>query len=397
MQPERCRFTRIIVAVAALFIAPGMAAGETIDIKEFSRADLSPPTARDLQHDLVVEAFGQHWTIELADNSRLLGALSPTVRARAIGEGNRFMSGSIKGRESSWVRFNWINGYWQGGLFDGEELYLVDQAGNMNLPGTARVAPDTTIVFRFSDLELSGILGHEPLVAENEADRDAAPSYQAFSDHLETAGKRDGVFEMPVTIVVDTAFATTHGQDVTAVVAGRMNLVDGIYLDQLGTGVGFYHLEILEDDGPLVSTDAGDLLGEFRDFMASGAGSDIPFGGLAHLFTTRSRDGTVAGIAWLNALCSSAFGYGVDWEMSTETTNSLVLAHELGHNFSAPHDGSGACSDETFQGIMNATINESEEFSDCSLSEMTKAVDNASCVIAIQSDDTIFIDRFGRP
>lgn len=397
MQSDRCRFTRTIVAVAVLVILPGMAAGETIGINEFARADLDPPAARDLHPELVVEAFGQRWTIGLTDNSRLLGALSPALRARAIGEGNRFMSGLIEGREGSWVRFNWINGYWQGGLFDGEELYLVDQAGSMNLPGTARVAPDTTIVYRFSDLELSGILGHEPLVSESEADRDAAQSYQAFSDHLDGAGNRDGSFEMPVTVVVDTAFADTHGQDVAAVATGRMNFVDGIYLDQLGTGIGFYHLEILEDDGPLVSTDAELLLEEFSDFMDTGAGSDIPFGGLAHLFTSRSRDGAIAGIAWFNGLCTNYAGYGVDWELSSETTNSLVLAHELGHNFGAPHDGFGACSDETFQGIMNANINGSEEFSDCSLSEMSEAVDNASCLVAIQADNAIFTDRFGGP
>jgi hypothetical protein len=129
--------------------------------------------------------------------------------------------------------------------------------------------------------------------------------------------------------------------------------------------------------------------------MSSGAGSGIPFTGLAHLVTSRSRDGGIAGIAYLGVLCSSFSGYGVDWDAGNETTNGLVFAHELGHNFDAPHDGQNECADETFRGIMNPSINGSQEFSQCSLEQMQPAVAAASCLVTTPNADLIFGDGFG--
>jgi len=91
--------------------------------------------------------------------------------------------------------------------------------------------------------------------------------------------------------------------------------------------------------------DAGDLLDEFR---AAWAPSSWPVSAdLAHFLSGASLGG---GIAYVNALCSQNFGFGVsaslhgqtnwatwDYSPSVLSWDFVVVAHELGHNFGASH------------------------------------------------------------
>lgn len=91
--------------------------------------------------------------------------------------------------------------------------------------------------------------------------------------------------------------------------------------------------------------DAGDLLDEFR---AAWAPSSWPVSAdLAHFLSGASLGG---GIAYVNALCSQNFGFGVSgslhgmtnwttWNFSPSVLSwdFVVVAHELGHNFGASH------------------------------------------------------------
>jgi len=64
---------------------------------------------------------------------------------------------------------------------------------------------------------------------------------------------------------------------------------------------------------------------------------------IAHLLTRRNNL-DVAGIAYLNALCSSGIGYGLSATLNGTINNIpnysydvVVVAHEIGHNFGSPH------------------------------------------------------------
>src|SRR5690625_7958175 len=143
---------------------------------------------------------------------------------------------------------------------------------------------------------------------------------------------------MPVTIVSDVEIQQEYGNQNLDIVAGRINFVDGIYSSQAGYGIALHHYQPLANNGPLTETDAGTLIENFGAFMFSGSGSNIPFQGLAHLFTARNRDGGIAGIAYLNVLCNTAYGYGIDWETGYgEIFHGLFLANEIGHYIRATH------------------------------------------------------------
>lgn len=352
-------------------------------IHRHAAIDLPPPAQRGAS-DLTIEAFGQRWALSLRDHQAPFARLEHSGREAMARRGNRFLTGSIVGRPGSWARLNWTGGRWWGGFHDGQSLYLIDRAAHFRLSGDTSPAAGRSVLFRLEDLDLTNVVGH-----------DALPPGKAAATALIPSGSSSAPRSLPVTIVADSAFQASHGSESSAIVWGRINFVDGIYSSQLGTGIVLDHFEPLADDGSLTATDAAALLQAFRDYMTD-AGGDIPFNGLAHLFTSRSRDGSVAGIAYLGVLCNQFYGYGVDWDASGETINSLVFAHELGHNFAAPHDGAGACVDETFRGIMNPGINGSQEFSDCSLTQMQPEVEGAlSCLVTTPNAGLIFKDGFG--
>ncbi|MFW5926850.1 MAG: hypothetical protein ACOCSR_02265, partial [Wenzhouxiangella sp.] len=182
MQTLPCRF---ILAAVSLAILAGLSLGasaQTIRLDDFATLELPGPAARGARTEFVVEGFGQRWQIALDDNHRLFGKLSPGIEAKAAAGGNRFLTGSIADNENSWVRLNWIENRWRGGFFDGDELYLIDRAGDIELPDQARVAPGETLLFRLGDLEVSGVIGHDPL--EWESGIEATDSRRMSSEPL---------------------------------------------------------------------------------------------------------------------------------------------------------------------------------------------------------------------
>jgi len=83
-----------------------------------------------------------------------------------------------------------------------------------------------------------------------------------------------------------------------------------------------------------------DEVGAYKNNAANGIRST----GVAHLMTGRNLDGSTVGIAYLESICNPSFGVSLSQgglELSS-TSAVLVAAHEIGHNFGAPHDAQAA-------------------------------------------------------
>ncbi|MCC5786959.1 MAG: hypothetical protein JJU33_09695 [Phycisphaerales bacterium] len=94
---------------------------------------------------------------------------------------------------------------------------------------------------------------------------------------------------------------------------------------------------------PYTTNNAGNLLVQFRNHW-NGNHNSVPRD-VAHLLTGRNTGGTL-GVAYLGVICQRNSAYGLSRLTWTNNFNLRisVVAHELGHNWNAPHcNGASPC------------------------------------------------------
>lgn len=336
------------------------------------------------QQVLDLSAFANPMQVTVESNAALLERVPRDV-SEAIAAGNTLLlKGRVNRNDRSWVRLARVGGQWSGALWDGHELYLVDDAAALRASGFQGIPWNAkTVIFRQSEVrwpaarDLVVAPYTDAVLPANSLDLSAThvPGYL-----LQKGAASGSSRVLSMTIVADTEFVALNSSDPAGAVMARINVVDGVYASQTGVSLRVAHLELLTDNGPLTQTDSGDLLVEFRDYMRD---SDLPQPGLTHLFSGKNFDSNIVGVAYLGVLCSQNWGFGINEFRGSGSSGAMILAHEMGHNFGAPHDGSGECSSETFRGIMNPSINGSDQFSQCSLDTMADDINRASCLEVI--------------
>ena len=204
---------------------------------------------------------------------------------------------------------------------------------------------------------------------------------------------------MNLGIVSDPELSALYA-DPEAEMLTRVNNVDGIYSEQLGIQLTVERIDVFDDSATDPFSDtvvAEDLLEELSFFRADTPEQDAQ--GLTHLFTGRDLDGSTVGVAYIGAVCAQrspfnatgpSFGVGLtqtNFGPAAAFLESLIAAHEIGHNFGAPHDGEpgDVCEDEPSTGfIMAASLDPSaDDFSQCTIDLITAAIPGASCITPI--------------
>jgi metallopeptidase family M12-like protein len=184
-----------------------------------------------------------------------------------------------------------------------------------------------------------------------------------------------------VGVVADHEFADNVGSDPEGAIVSRMDIVDGIWYSQVGVEIILGPITVMTDANDTFSatTDPNDLLSEVATYRGKLPKSDTT--GLTHLMTGRSMDGNIIGIAYLGAVCDGDYSAGLSQSTVSTTMGALVAAHELGHSFNSIHDGiPGVCASTPQTYLMAPTINYSNQFSSCSLSQINALVATASCL-----------------
>jgi len=328
---------------------------------------------------LSFDALGRSFDLELETNARLTQA----ARQNPQLDGVEIYRGELAGRPNSWARIVVTDGVPQGMFFDGQEMFAIEA------PGDSIVAERGPIVYRLADVQIApGSMSCGSMsLATN-----AAAALNGLVDELGPISQGPGaISEIEMGAVGDFEFTNSKGGDAAAATAilNRLNMVDGIYSQQLGVQITVTEIDTFStSNDPFTDiSDAALLLDELSDYR-----SITPLqnsNGLTHLYTGRDLDGSTVGIAWTGALCSNFFGAGLSEGGNNATFDSLVAAHEIGHNFGAPHDGQSgsACESETGAFIMAPSLNGSDQFSACSIVEMTDDIAAASCINPVPAVD----------
>lgn len=336
-------------------------------------------TARALRFD----AFGRRFDINLEENRSLLNA---ELRGR-VGDGYEIYRGDIAGVPNSWVRLVVVDRLPRGMLWDGDDLWAIEVQRDAS---TNTASP---VMYRLSDLQIPiGALGCSAIGASRNAGEVAKA---VMSEVTANAAQGPGsTSQIDIAVLADFEFASDNGASTYDDIIERMNNVDGIFSMQLGVQMNVNDVEIYTaDDDPFTGQlDAGTLLEELSDYRFSTPNQYA--NGLSHLFTGRNLDTTTVGIAYTGALCSRGFGAGLTQVSNRASLDSLVAAHEFGHNFGAPHDGTSgsACESETGEFLMATSINGEDQFSSCSIAEMQDDIARASsCITPLPSTDVALV------
>lgn len=174
--------------------------------------------------------------------------------------------------------------------------------------------------------------------------------HDGFSDIDLQAGSPRGttIHTAEVAYDADYQFYQLNGSSQNNTIADIENIQNGINtIYERDCDVTFVITEIIvrtsSGSNPYTSNSAETLLNQFRShWLANHTGVHRD---LAHLMTGRSINGSVIGIAWLSTVCTNN-GFGLSQSRFTGNYNSRIslTAHEMGHNFSAPHcDGQSQC------------------------------------------------------
>lgn len=335
-----------------------------------------PATAAPLE--LSFDAFGRRFQLDLEPNANLLSAIPAGLgAAKPIP-----YRGRVRGAKGSWARIVVTRGMPAGLVFDGSELYALE------VPGDGIIERAAPFAYRLADVVIEpGALR----CASDAGAQDGAAVFRAVVAGLGTAVAQapGAIDEIEIGAVGDFEFTDAHSADAVAAILTRLNNVDGIFSEQLGVQITVPVVDVFPDAGdPFTDTTVpGDLLDELGSYRFTTASQRSR--GLTHLFTGRDLDGSTVGIAYTGVLCRSSVGVGLSEGNRGAVFDSLVAAHEIGHNFGAPHDAESgsACESEPPDYLMATTLNGSDQFSACSIAEMQDDVAAASCITALPGTD----------
>jgi hypothetical protein len=326
------------------------------------------------------DAYGRHFSLSLQNNDRLLKALPSKQRTAAARA--QLIRGKLEGATGSWVRLSRVGGVLEGAIWDGHEMYVVTSyqriAHSLALP--LEVAPTQTVIFRLSDAT-NGLpaeyCGTEQTLPRSRGNTPTMlKQFQDVVRELRFNAMAAPTEQLDIALIGDTAFQAQFGANATDTMLARLNIVDGIFAEQVGVLILPSELRLVSGNDPFTATEPSDLLQQVAAYREGDEAIRTP--GLAHLMTGKTLNGDVIGIAYVDALCEQREGVSLSESSWGDFLSALIMAHELGHNFGARHDGvPGVCESTPQSYLMAPALNSSSQFSQCSLDSMAPNIERA--------------------
>jgi hypothetical protein len=378
--------------------------------RELGLRVLQHEAARELTRDRIgrptgFEAYGRRFELALERNERLAfvtNARLPGVEA---------LRGTLRNLPGSWVRITRTPAGLYGMFSDGRQIYVIEPAHELagSVVTPLEAGGDQPVVYRLADtvLPIDGAsCGTVTLADVARGGQSGAAQFNATVAELQIAAAGlPPTRQMEVAVVGDFEFSQlpfTGGLTPEQAIAARMNVVDGIFSEQVGVKLLFTLVTVFRDpaDPFSATTVPSALLQELGAWRT--ASTEQRSRGLTHLLTGRDLDGTTVGIAYVGALCRTGpetqFGVGLSQVLNQQAAISpLIIAHELGHNFGASHDGEtgSVCEATPRDFLMAPRINNVSTFSQCSLDTIAPRVAAAStgpnaCVVPLNVPDADF-------
>lgn len=331
---------------------------------------------------LEVNAFSRDFRIRLERNDALV---APGAKLVLAGEETREVAlrpsawkGSVEGQPGSLVRVSIDGSRVRGFVRSGGEVYVLEPSGENG--HEARLGSE---ILAASEPASCG--------AEHPASGPSASTSMAALTSAATTAPRSADSPMrllDVSVVADAQFWNRFGQDAPGHLQDLFNQVDGIYQADLGIALQIRQMVIYTSASAqpfaTTGTSAVEALVELANARSNDPTFSISAGDITHLVLGSDLGGPI-GVAWLGGVCDPLNGTGLSQVTSRPGYLATVLvAHEIGHNLGALHDGQpgSGCESAPTGHIMWPTLYTSVEdsFSSCSAGAIENRISAASCI-----------------
>ncbi len=341
--------------------------------------------------DLPLEIDGNRYTADLSLNVDLMSQLKTANPDDESGD--LHYMGQLVGVDDSWVRVSNIDGQWQGLVSAFQQLHVIDikqLPQSRNFSDIPKLVTSTLASHDHGHASCaldSALLDQQSLKTSPTSSALVLPSAsqireKSFPDLCSSKvadGKGNEICLISeLELAFDQEFQAARGANAQSDAAAMINIVDGIYRNNLNVSFETLSLTMLNNTSDVFSnsTAAGAFLADIR---AKKRDNEIPFiknnKALFHLVTGRDFDGTTAGVAYLGVFCdTNGYSTGTSQYLGSNAITSVVIAHELGHNFGSDHDGSGNACGSGF--IMAPSVSNVSNFSTCSKTQIKSEIGN---------------------
>ena len=392
----RIRWFAFVAAIVAPLTTSAMDIGSDARIVYFETLDHSTVATIAAQKTaasarLQFDAYGRHFDLALDRNDALMSTASGVAASKLRSDSLQLYRGGLEGNARSWARLARKGAQLHGMIWDGAELYVIEPAAQIRdalvAPTTADAA--TTVIFRLADVVIDPATTSCATTASN----DAASGSKALEDLVRELKGSTSVMQaagasrrLTISVLGDAQFLQryTNVQSAQDAILIRLNNVDGIYSSQLGVQIQVDSLSVNDADSDPLSdaTSASSLLAELGRLRKRSP--SLNSRGLTHLFTGRDLDGSTIGMAYVGSLCQAEHGVALT-ESQSPWRDSLVAAHEIGHNFGADHDGDaeGSCTAAPTGFLMAPAVSGNDAFSQCSIDRIRPRILTARCITGL--------------
>ncbi len=364
-----CALALVLVSPAASASSErSRALNQELGLADGERVEVSLEGAAGGRSRLHVALDGAPFALDLAPHSvraegfELIAVLADGSRVNQVVTPPRTVRGTIAGQAQSRVAGSLLDGGFVGRILteSGDEWWL-------------QPAPDGAgqhVLYRTADVVDDGLTSCGGALLANNQPQIAAP-VQGGAAQLGSLSRAELGCDADYEYYLDHGSSTTQVMDRIESLINTMNV-------QYETEVAITHdiTAILVQTSaaqPYTSTDPSTLLGQFRDQWVVFNAAVLR--DVAHLFTGKSLDGNVIGVAFLGVICNPTLGYGLvesDFNGNFACATDLS-AHELGHNWNSDHC---SCPGNT----MNPSITCANTFSTVSRDMISAHRDASVCL-----------------